>query len=165
MPKQYLPFAANEHPVTAQGDAAQAFATLWLQVLPPERRAKMRADSRLMACANAHAIYLASRTPEQIAALPSDGHGSHVGLGGTTPNQRVRLAGYRLPISAGDGNTVEFNAHTHRGPERALALLLGSDAHRPAVLGEGYWEDATFYGFGQAGNDYVTLFCVAEAEG
>lgn len=154
----YLPFVAHD----AQASKAAEFVRLWLAELLEERRALMRPDARLFACAQAHAEYLASRTPEQIAALPDDGHGSHVGRNGTTPNQRVRAAGYRLPAWHGDGNTVEFNTRTYRGAARALALLLGSDAHRPALLGQGFWGPAIYYGFGQAGDDYVTLFCPEE---
>lgn len=134
------------------------FVRLWMDAIG-NRAEDMHADWRLIACAAQHAAYLASRTEAQIEALADDGHGSHVGMDGSTPNQRVRAAGYRLPDWHGDGNTVEFNTRTHRGPARALELLLGSDAHGPALRGEGWYVGHVMYGVGHAGHDWVVLVC------
>lgn len=149
-----LPQVYKDAPVTPTAE----FIRLWMQAIG-ERALLMRPDSRLAKCASDHAAYLASRTEAQIEALADDGHGSHVGIDGSTPNQRVRAAGYKLPVWHGDGNTVEFNTRTHRGPARALELLLGSDAHGPALRGEDGWQEATVYGVGHAGHDWVVLVC------
>lgn len=160
--KTYLPNIRNElAAVQGMNSNAVSFTDAWMQVL--DARAKlMRVDERLVRVANDHALYLSQRTPEQIEALPDDGHGSHVGLNNSTPNQRVRAAGYRLPESHGGGNTVEFNARTHKGPLRALELYMGSDAHRPALMGENFWEPATVYGVANVGDDWVVLVCPPE---
>lgn len=163
--KTYLPSIYGNFSIVAEGEMsenAKVFIGLWLALLPPERRALMRYDYRLGIAAQLHAVYLDSRTPEEIDALPDDGHGSHIGENNSTPNQRVRAAGYALPESQGDGNTVEFNTRTHRGPARALELYMGSDAHRPALMGEGFWQPATVYGIGQFGDDWVVLVCPPE---
>lgn len=161
--KTYLPNIRNElAAVQGMNSNAVSFTDAWMQVLGA-RAKSMRVDERLVKVANDHALYLSQRTPEEIEALPDDGHGSHVGRGNSTPNQRVEAAGYRLPEWHGDGNTVEFNVRTHKGPLRALELYMGSDAHRPALMGEDFWEPATVYGIGFVGSDWVFICCPPEA--
>lgn len=142
-------------------DPVHLFISLWMRQLSG-RADKMVLDDRLMVAAQRHAEYLDSRTPEQIAALPKNGHGSHTGANNSTPNQRVRAEGYRLPEWHGNGNTVEFNARTHKGAKAALELLLNSQYHRPGLMGEGFWEPATHIGVGHFGNDWVVIAAPAE---
>lgn len=162
--KTYAPFIANEQPAPAgQSDAAAEFVRLWLDVLPPERRALVRADSRLMRCAEQHAQYLASRTPEEIAERAHVPNATHYGRDWSTPNERVRASGYRLPREYPEkGNHVESNATTCVDAKQALAVLLKSDSHRPHLLGEVGFTDRVVYGCGNSGSAWVYLGCPPE---
>lgn len=137
------------------GPAAR-FAALWMALLG-ERAKLMRCDDRLVICAQNHAKYLIGRSGEQLQ--PS----MHVGLGGTLPNKRVRQAGYRLrDWYPDDANHVECAYRGEPEPSEALTAFMNSEHHRPALMGEGFFEDAVFYGVGTVGTDFVVLVCPPE---
>lgn len=160
--RQFLSFISpGTLPVSGTGDLcgmngpASRFAALWLALMG-ERGKQMRCDERLVAVAQAHAEYLINRKGEELA------QSMHIGRGGTTPNQRVRQGGYRLPEFHKDGNTVECCLRGSADPPVALEQLLASDKHRPAMMGEDFWEPSIYFGVGQVGTDWVVLVCPPE---
>lgn len=157
--KTFLVAIHNEQAAPAgQSDPAAEFVRLWLEALPPERRAIVRRDDRLMACALLHANYLHSRTGAELL------QSMHRGVGGSYSNGRVLVCGYRLPPEyRPDANNVESCARDAGGPQAALDGLLASPAHRPHLLGEVGFSDRVVWGIGQAGDDYVVLICPEEA--
>lgn len=163
----YFPSVHGNINVTAEGELmtpnAQKFAEAWLSILPQERRALMRLDRRLVFAAQLHAIYLDSRTQEEIEARKDVKNASHYGRDWSTPNERVRAQGYRLPANYPiKGNMVESNARDYGGPLSALQTLLDSPSHRPHLLGEPGFTDRVVYGFGCEGGDYCCLICPEE---
>lgn len=142
-------------PCGMNGGAAR-FAALWMALLD-ERAKLMHCDKRLVICAQNHANYLIGRRGDQLQ------QSMHVGLGGTMPNKRARQAGYVLPDwYADEDNNIECCYRGQPEPSEALTSLMNSDHHRPALMGEGFWEDAVFYGVGTVGTDFVVLVCPAE---
>lgn len=165
--KTFLPSVYGNAIITGEGGLmtpdAQIFAEAWLRELPIERVPLMRLDRRLVFAAQLHAIYLDSRTPQEIAERANVKHASHYGRDWSTPNERVRAQGYRLPSNYPiRGNHVESNARDYGGPLSALQSLLDSDAHRPHLLGETGFTDRVVYGFGCEGADYCCLICPEE---
>lgn len=159
----FLPCVANGQPVAGQSDDVSEFVAAWMDALPEARRAIVRPDPRLFECAQAHADYLASRTPEEIAERADVPHATHYGRDWSTANERVRAVGYRLPGNyPTKGNHVESNGTEYADAKSALAGLLGSDSHRPHLLGEPGFQDRVVYGVGASGGDYVFLGCPPE---
>lgn len=136
-------------------DLAARFAALWLAGLG-ERAVRMVCDARLVAVAQAHADYLTGRSGVELQAS------MHVGRGGSTPNQRVRTGGYKLPEWHGEDNTCESCVRSSFNPLRALEILLASSHHRPHLMGEGFWAASVVYGIGQVGADWVILIAPPE---
>lgn len=150
-----LPVEGEGEPCGMNGAAAK-FAALWMGLLA-ERARTMRCDPRLVTVAQNHAAYLSGRVGEEAK------QSMHIGSGGTTANQRVRQGGYHLPAWHGDNNTVECcDGHKQEAAD-ALTSLMGSDSHRPALLGQGFWEDSVVFGVGSAGGFWVILVCPPEA--
>lgn len=166
MPRTLLPYVANGETVYPMGmsEKAATFVDAWLSLLPESRRKLMHADARVIRAAQLHAEYLAARTQEEIEARADVKNASHYGLDWSTPNERVRAQGYRLPANYPiKGNMVESNARDGGGPLSALQTLLDSDAHRPHLLGEPGFSDRVVFGVGVAQNDYCVLVCPKEA--
>lgn len=134
---------------------AAEFAQAWLGLL--DNRAKiMHCDPRLVRCAQDHAVFLDSRTGEQLK------QSMHIGKNGSTANQRVRAANYKLPEWHGDGNTVECCARSGQPPAAVAVSLAAHDSHRDPMMGIGFWELSLIWGVGSHGNDYVCLVCPLE---
>lgn len=165
MNQTLLPFIANGETVYPLGmsEVAATFVDAWMAKLPESRRKLMRSDPRIIRAAQLHAEYLAARTQEEIEARAHVKNASHYGLDWSTPNERVRAQGYKLPSNYPlKGNMVESNARDGGGPLSALQTLLDSDAHRPHLLGEPGFSDRVVYGVGVAQDDYCVLACPEE---
>ena len=130
-----------------KGEAA-TFAELWLRAMG-DRGEAMRCNEKLVQAAQNHADYLAERDDNRVSM--------HVGRNGSTPNQRVRATGYRLPDAHGDNNTVESACRTPRGPAQALRLLLDSKPHRAHLLREGFFAGHVAFGVGYAGPKWFVI--------
>lgn len=156
-----LPLAYG-NAVTAQGDtrmtpAALAFAEVWLARLG-DRAARMVCDDRLVVCAQQHAEFLAERTPaEQRQSM-------HVGRGGTTPNQRVRMAGYRLLAWHGNKNTVESCTRSWDALAETVDDLMASPSHHDHLWGVGWYAEHTVWGIGAAAEYFVVVICPRESD-
>lgn len=163
MTKTFLPAIHSNAPVTGQGEMdarAEAFAEAWLALLPEARRNIMRFDSRLAACAQSHAEYLAQRTGDELL------QSMHRGEGGSYPNSRVIAAGYMLP-SGPNGydpfkNNVESCARDSRDSATVAVSLANHEPHRQHMLGLPGFEDRTVWGIGVSGDDWVFLACPPE---
>jgi hypothetical protein len=157
----YLPTVhGNPEVIQGQSDNAQLFIDAWMAALG-DRASIMRQDSRLTSCAQRHATYLAQRQGEDMQKS------MHLGEGGSTANQRVQASGYKIPsFWSLENNNCEACAVHHDGPIEALALLIGSPAHRPLVLGERvsdwFWHHHTVFGIGVTSPFYVLICCVPE---
>lgn len=161
MTHTYLPSIASDAPIQAQATPVESFVELWMQALG-DRAIDMRQDERLMTCAQLHADYLASRTGN--ALLQS----MHLGEGGSTPNERVYYASYRLPdFWLFNGNQVEccVRCGDDREPpgREALRLLLASPAHRAMMLREDWYVGHICYGVGFCGSDWTIVACPLES--
>jgi len=155
----FLPFISPGKPVhigpCGMNGRAERFAALWLAMLG-ERAQNMRCDARLVEAAQDHASFLAEDIYGETRVS------MHTGRSDSTPNQRVGWTGYKLPDWHGNGNTVESVALVYDEATVALEMLLSSDAHRPHLLGEGFYEASTVYGIGQVGGYWVVLICPPE---
>lgn len=139
--------------------AARAFAAAWL-ALHGERAARMKPDARLIACAQDHAEYLASRQGEALKVS------MHRGRGGSYSNQRVAATGYRLPSHwALDANYVESCRRGVGLPGEQARKLAAHAEHRDHMLGLGHFADFTVYGVGSCQQDYVCIRCPVEEHG
>lgn len=140
----------------AANEKVVIFAFSWWLALGDRAKA-MHRDDRLMAVAGAHAEFLSRRTGETLA------QSMHIGLGGSTPNERVRAGGYRLPDHYRQvGNSVESCASNWQGPTYALDRLIASPSHRAHMLGEGGFASHTVYGIGNAKDYWVVITCPPE---
>lgn len=170
MRELFLPSIANEQPVSGQAgqwgmnDGAWHFAQVWLDLLG-ERAHIMRVDQRLVACAAAHAEYLDSRTPEEIASLSHIEHLMHYNHHtGKRSNQRVLDAGYRLPdFWDKDKNYVESCARNNKEPAEVAVSLAYHDTHHDHMFGVGWYAGHTVYGVGNCNADWVFLACPPES--
>lgn len=136
---------------------ADHFVALWLALLGP-RAGQMHCDARLVATAQKQAEWLIARTPDQLQ------QSMHIGPGGNRANQRVRAGGYNLLDWHGDDNTVECVCGGFEEAADALHSFMQSDHHRPALMGEDFWQDSVVYGVGQVGSVWVVLVCPPEQE-
>ena len=141
LPALYVSAAASERIVQ--------FARLWAEALG-ERRKLMRRDERLMACAQEHADYLAGREDMQVSL--------HVGASNSTPDARVRAAGYPLP-DHWQTNHVESCSVNHGSAADAVERLLLSPSHRMHLLGENGFQSHKTWGIGNNGPFWVVLIC------
>lgn len=149
--KTYLPSVSKETITNVQ-----EFISAWLTALG-ERAKLMLSDDRLVNAAMQHAIYLDSRTPEEIEERKNVDHASHYGRDWSTAHERVRRSGYALPENYPiQGNSIESNAR-NPDPVDALNRLLESEFHGPHLRGEGGYSGQVVFGVGNAGNDYVIL--------
>lgn len=155
--KLHLPAIHSNAPVTPRmSPNAIAFAVAWMEALD-ERAEYMLLDDRLVTAAQNHAIYLDSRTGDELL------QSMHRGRDGSYSNQRALEAGFRLPSEySANANNIESCARNGGGPQAALTGLLNSDNHRPHLLGENGFADRTHYGVGNVGDDYVALACPPE---
>lgn len=147
----------------SQRDALQRrFEQAWLG-LADQGRHSPASDLRLELAAQRHAAELCYR--ERILHEPH-GYPMHIGLDGSTPNDRVSRAGYPLPdFYGGSGNFVESVAVDWRGPESALALLANSESHRDHIKGVGFFAEQTRYGIGVACDAWYVLVTAHPPEG
>lgn len=157
MSNTYLPSILSDAPIQAQAMPVESFTELWMDALG-DKAADMRQDGGLMICARLHAEYLDSRTGDALL------QNMHVGRGGSTPNERVRNAGYSLPgwwpVA---GNQVECCARCGDDAAEALRLLLASIGHRAMLLRQTWYAGHTVYGVGHKGADWVVVACPPES--
>lgn len=159
----HLPAIHSNAPVAGprMSPNAQSFADAWLALLPPERRALMRYDSRLAVCAQAHAEYLAQRTGDELL------QSMHIGEGESHSNGRVLAVGYRLPSGPNgyspEKNNVESCARNGDDPAQVAVSLAAHPSHHDHMYGLNGFSDRVVWGVGCAGDDYVFLACPAEA--
>lgn len=133
---------------------ATAFAEAWIALLPEARRNIMRFDSRLAACAQAHAEYLAQRTGDELL------QSMHIGEGGSHSNGRVIESGYKLPPEYSPlANNVESCARDSRDPATVAVSLANHEPHRQHMLGEIGFTDRTVWAVGNCKDDWVFLAC------
>jgi len=148
--KHYLPRIAQPH-VGAVGEAdspLDVFVAAWLSLLG-ERAATMRYDARLAQAAQQQADWLAANDFDDDP---------HVGVGGSTANERVRAAGYRLPQWwPAKGNQVESTTRSWDAPDEAARDLAAHGAHRDHMLAQGWFVQHTVWGVGQAATYYVLV--------
>jgi len=149
--KQFLPRVSQSHVVAGEGSADSplaVFTAAWL-ALYGDRASLMRYDARLAAAAQGQADWLAAN---DFAADP------HVGAGGSTANERVRAAGYRLPSYwPVRGNQVESVTRSWDAPDEAARDLAAHDAHRDHVLVQGWFAGHTVWGVGHSATYYVVV--------
>lgn len=161
MPVQYLPAIHSNAPVAGtalpMSPNAMSFTVAWLAALPDNRRTQMVLDDRLTTAAQNHAIYLDSRTPEEIAERANVSHASHYGRDWSMSNDRVLDAGYRLPIEYKRGHNNVESCARNPDPIDALNRLLASEFHGPHLRGEGGYARQTVYAVGNCGSDYCCL--------
>lgn len=155
MTETFLP-AVHGAGVQGQSDNALTFIDAWMQALG-DRATEMRQDDRLVRCAQDHAAYLESRVGDirQVSM--------HVGLNNSTPDQRVRLAGYSIPAHWHSNHVESCATHTG-GPLAALTMLLDSPGHRAHLIGENGFAGHRVYGVGNAKSYYVVLACPEEVD-
>jgi len=150
--KTYLPRIAQSHAIAGAGSAdspLDVFTAAWLALLG-ERAATMRYDARL-----AHA---AQQQADWLAANDFDERDPHVGANGSTANQRVRAAGYRLPEHwPARGNQVESVTRSWDAPDEAARDLADHIPHRDHVLGLGWYAEHTVWGCGWQETYYVLI--------
>lgn len=138
----------------AQTSKAEEFIAWWLYRLG-NKRAQMRQDDRLMACAQRHAEYLAQR----MDISPS----MHIGANGSTANERVRASGYKLPgYFLAKGNNVESCTYSHDPIPETVDDLMASPAHHDHMTVAGWFVGHTVYGVGNADAYYVVVTAPVE---
>lgn len=153
----YLPQVFGPPAPGGMNARAAAFAQAWLALLGT-RAAIIRVDDRLVRCAQDHAEYLDSRTPEEIAARANVLHAMHRGRDWSWSNRRVLDAGYRLPSNyPPDKNFVESCARHWDTPAKVAVYLANHDTHYDHMHGIGGYAASVVYGVGVAGRDYVAL--------
>lgn len=160
----YLPAIHNNAPVAGQGapcgmtPRAAEFAHEWMLLLG-DRANRMTCHPLLVECAQMHAEFLARREDTQ----PS----MHIGEFGTTPNMRVRAAGYRLLGWHLDGNTVESCTRTWENlddnMDGVVTSLMAHEAHHDHLWGIGWYEPSTVYGVGAASEPSGSTYFVVDA--
>lgn len=155
--RHFLPRIAQAHAVAGEGSADSplaVFVAAWLALLG-ERAATMRYDARLAQAAQQQAEWLAVH---DFADDP------HVGAGGSSANERVRAAGYRLPSYwPARGNQVESVTRSWDAPDEAARDLAAHDAHRDHVLGLGWFAGHTVWGCGWQETYYVLISAPEES--
>lgn len=156
--RTFLPRVAQSHTVGSAGSAdspLDVFVGAWLALLG-ERAATMRCDARL-----AHA---AQQQADWLAANDFDERDPHVGVGGSTANERVRAAGYRLPSYwPVRGNQVESVTRSWDAPDEAARDLAAHAGHRDHVLGLGWFAGHTVWGCGWQETYYVLISAPEES--
>lgn len=172
MPTVFIPSIKKSGDVAAEGgeehfgmnEKAYQFSQGWLGLLG-ERAKIMVCDSRLVRCAQDHAIYLDSRTPEEIAARAHIKAAMHISRDGTMANARVVAAGYRLPSHWPlNKNNVEDCARDWREPAIVAVELANHDTHHDHMYGIGGFSILTVYGVGNCNLDFVIVICPPEAQ-
>lgn len=162
----YMPFLqrgqAGWSPAATDRDTAwrDEFIRIWL-AWPGNLRTHMQPNAKLMAAAQAHAQELHQRQ------MSGGIEGSmHIGADGSTANERVRRAGYRLPDGYMDvGNQVESVGVCWEGPQRMMAIFATSPTHAAHLLGLHAWfAEQTCYGVGVSGDYFDVLTAHAEAD-
>lgn len=138
-------------PVFPLADAS--FEALWL---PVSGRKDAQPHPVLMQVAQAHADELCYR---ELVLHEAQGYNLHIGLDGSTPNERIARAGYPLPDGLDEpGNYFESIAVTHLGPRVALNILLHSSGHVAHVTGGNeFFAAQTHYGVGRSCNAWYVL--------
>lgn len=162
MPQVFGNAPAGQGEVVHMTPRAAEFAQVWMARLG-DRAARMRVDSRLVKCAQEHALFLSQRTGAEAE------QSMHIGKFGTLPNERVLAVGYELPdFYRPHANNVESCAADHRGPDVAVEMLLASPSHRPMMMGERvsdwFWHRHVVWGVGHSMNFYTVLVCPPEGE-
>lgn len=149
------PVAQTPYPPIADHAERAEFERLFL-THPEQGRQDPQPDLRLMWAAQNHADELCYR--EQVLREPQ-GYSLHIGLDGSTPNERVRDEGYPLPdFYAEQENQVESVSIDWEGPVPAWEELLRSETHRPHVLGEiAFFAEQVRYGIGVACHDWYVF--------
>lgn len=129
------------------------FEVLWL---PVSGRKDAQPHPVLMAVAQAHANELCYR---ETVLHEAQGYDLHIGLDGSTPNERIARAGYPLPDGLDEpGNFFESIAVTHLGPRVALNILLHSPAHVDHVTGgNDFYARQSNYGWDEACGAWYVL--------
>lgn len=158
----HLPQVFGNAPVTGQSPRmspnALAFVVAWMERLG-DRAAIMRVDERLVRAAQDHAEYLANRVDTQ----PS----MHIGRNVSTPNMRVRAAGYALLGWHLDGNTVESCTRTWANLDEdmleVVTSLMAHEAHREHMNGLNWYSGHTVYGVGAASEPSGSTYFVVDA--
>jgi len=149
--RHFLPRIAQAHAIAGEGSADSplaVFAAAWLSLLG-ERAANMRYDVRLAQAAQAQAEWLAAN---DFAGDP------HAGAGGSTANERVRAAGYRLPSYwPVRGNQVESVTRSWDAPDEAARDLAAHAGHRDHMLSIGWFAGHTVWGVGHSATYYVVV--------
>ncbi len=165
----YMPAIHAGAAIAGQGEPspmnrrAALFAAAWMALIG-EKANRMVLDDRLCRCAQSHAEYLASRTPEEIAARAHVKAAMHMSRDGRMSNQRVIDAGYKLPdYYPRDRNNVESCARSENDPAQVAINLAAHDTHHDhmMLIGDSFGRQ-TVWGVGCAGNDYVALTAPAE---
>lgn len=163
----YMPFLQRGKAVTppAPTDRDTAwrdeFIRIWL-AWPGNLRTGMQRNDKLMQAAQAHAEELHYRQ----AVLGEIDTSMHIGLNGSTANERVRRAGYRLSDGYMDvGNQVESVGVCWEGPQRMMEIFATSPTHAAHLLGLHEWfAEQTCYGVGVSGDYFDVLTAHVEAD-
>lgn len=149
--RTFLPRIAQPHALAGQSDIDSPlalFVAAWLALLG-DRAARMRYDVRLAQAAQAQADWLAVN---DFAGDP------HAGANGSTANERVRAAGYRLPSYwPVRGNQVESVTRSWDAPDEAARDLAAHAGHRDHMLSLGWFAGHTVWGCGQSATYYVVV--------
>lgn len=127
---------------------AALFASWWMHYLG-ERAKLMSCDERLVRAAQKQADWLSLNDFEE--------GDPHVGEGGSTANQRVRIEGFPLPEWHKDGNTVESAAHSWDDLPELVADLMAHDTHHDHLWGLKFYKDSVFYGVGVTDTYFVVV--------
>lgn len=160
----YLP-SIHANGVTGQSDTANyadVFAAAWVAFLGDVGRRMVR-DARLDAAAQGQADWL--------AVHDFDRDNAHLGADGSTPNERVRATGYRLPdFWPTRGNQCESANHSWSEPAQSLIELATHDTHAEHMQVRGWWAHSTVYGVGAArasvgGGGWFVVAVTAPREG
>ncbi len=155
--RHFLPRIAQAHAIAGEGSADSplaVFVAAWLALLG-ERAATMRYDVRLAQAAQAQADWLAVN---DFAGDP------HAGANGSTANERVRAAGYRLPSYwPVRGNQVESVTRSWDDPAEAARDLAAHAGHRDHMLCQGWFAEHTVWGCGHSATYYVVVTAPEES--
>lgn len=152
----YLPLVSVNASVDACNQPIVAQQLAFLFVTDAEQKRKHpHCDSRLVAAAMYRAQDMATRN-----------YFSHLDLDGHTPNYWARAYGCALPDwYPVDANNIESIGLNYTGAQQVWDGWKISPAHHDHVLGVGFWQAQTSYGFGYAESESGKYWVLMSAPG